>query len=92
MVNETEQCESSENTARGEWVSVGLELPGECRYEKFLHALVPDWYPDAERYEFRPELGHRNATQKPPTGNDLLDSTPRRISETTLPTGLRSPR
>lgn len=43
-------------------------------YGCYIASLLPPWYQDAERYAYDKIWGHINATRKPRTGNDLLDS------------------
>ena len=49
--------------------------------------MVPDWYPAAEKYDWTvdnvgvPVRTHKNALEHPRTGVQILDDTPRRLSE-----------
>jgi len=60
-----------------------IETPGKegvC-YACYLDGLIPPGYELLENYVFDPGFRHRNATDHPPTGVQILDDTPVRIRD-----------
>lgn len=64
---------------------------GELCYGCHLDALIPGDYHIAEQYAYDPDFGQINATAHPPTGVEILDSTPLRLSRVVIPKNAKMP-